>query len=281
MIEPPAGWPGLGLDEAWRLRSICLVLAHRSLKVRYRQTAVGVVWALLQPLALMAIFTIFFGVLARLPSDGVPYPVYFFSALAVWQVVAKVMTEGTGSVVANSALVNRVYFPRVYFPFAVALATFVDLFFNLVALTVLMALYRIVPAITVVLVPVLILIAYATSLGVVLWLSALNVAFRDVTVLLPVIVQAWFFITPVIYSASIVPPAWYWLYYLNPMALVVTGIRWALFDTPPRRPLRGRRGSSSEPPWSCRDTSSSGGASRRSPTSYEPPAVRGRGQRPR
>jgi lipopolysaccharide transport system permease protein len=237
VIEPPAGWPRLGLDEAWRLRSICLVLAHRSLKVRYRQTAVGVVWALLQPLALMAIFTIFFGVLARLPSDGVPYPVYFFSALAVWQVVAKVLTEGTGSVVANSALVNRVYFPRVYFPFAVALATLVDLFFNLVALTVLMVLYRIVPATTVVLVPVLILIAYATSLGVVLWLSALNVAFRDVTVLLPVIVQAWFFITPVIYSASIVPPAWYWLYYLNPMALVVSGIRWALFDTPPPPPV--------------------------------------------
>jgi lipopolysaccharide transport system permease protein len=232
VIEPPSGWPGFGLTEAWRFRSICFVLARRSLKVRYRQTAIGAVWAVLTPLALMAIFTIFFGVLARLPSDGVPFPVFFFSALSVWQVMAKVLNEGTGSVVANSALVNRVYFPRVYFPLSVALASLVDLMFNLLALGVLLLLFGRVPGLAIVVTPILIAIAYVTCLGVVLWLSALNVAYRDVAVLLPLIVQSWFFITPVIYTASIVPAHWHWLYYMNPMALVVTGMRWALLRTP-------------------------------------------------
>jgi lipopolysaccharide transport system permease protein len=213
-----------------------MVLAQRSLKVRYRQTAIGVVWAVLTPLALMAIFTIFFGVLARLPSDGVPFPIFFFSALSVWQVMAKILTEGSGSVVSNSALVNRVYFPRVYFPFAVALASLVDLAFNLLALGVLLLLFGRVPGMAIVLAPLLIAIGYVTCLGVVLWLSALNVAYRDVAVLLPLIVQAWFFLTPIIYTASIVPARWHWLYYLNPMALVVTGMRWAVVGTAPPPP---------------------------------------------
>jgi len=232
-IRPPGRWPGLGLAEAWDYRSICMVLARRALKVRYRQTIVGITWALIQPLALVLIFTVFFGLLARLPSQGVPYPLFYMSGLAIWQVVAKILSEGTSSVVANAALVNRVYFPRAYFPTSVAAASVVDLAVNGIALAALMLVYGFIPGVAIVTLPVLILVAYATSLGLAFLLSALNVAYRDVGVMLPLLTQIWFFTTPLVYSSSIIPARFEWLYYLNPMALVVTGFRWALLGTPP------------------------------------------------
>lgn len=232
IIRPPGRWPGLGLAEAWRQRSICLVLAKRNLKARYRQTVLGAGWAVLQPLMLMLVFTVFFGLLVRLPSDGVPYPVFFLTGLAVWQVAAKVVAEGSPSVVANAALVSRVYFPRIYFPTSIAIASLVDLTFNALALAVLVVAFGFVPAWPLLVVPVLIAITYATSLGVAFWLSAINVAFRDVAVLLAFVIQLWFFTTPIIYPASIVPPPYEFLYYLNPMALVVTALRWAVLGTP-------------------------------------------------
>ncbi len=233
ILRPPTRWPGWGLREAWDFRSICMVLARRALKVRYRQTVVGVAWALIQPLALVLIFTIFFGLLARLPSQGVPYPLFYMSGLAIWQVVSKVLSEGTGSVVANGALVNRVYFPRVYFPLSTAIASLVDLAVNGIALAFLMVLYGFLPGIGIITLPILIVVAYAVSLGLAMLLAALNVAYRDVGVMLPLLTQIWFFITPLIYASTIIPERFQWLYYLNPMALVVTGMRWALLGTPP------------------------------------------------
>lgn len=232
-IRPAVGWPGLDLKEVWRYRSLCLVLTRRLLKVRYRQTVIGVGWAVGQPLMLMVMFSIVFGALARLPTEGIPFPVFYFCGLAVWGVVTKVLTEGTLSITSNAALVDRVYFPRVYLPISVALSSVVDLLFNGLALIVMLLLFDVRPTTFIVLTPLLIAIAYMTSLGVAMWLGALNVEYRDVTVVLPVFVQLWFFATPIIYPASIVPPQWELLYYANPMALVVTGIRAGFAGTPP------------------------------------------------
>lgn len=232
-ISAPRGWPGLALGEAWDYRSICLVLAQRALKVRYRQTLVGVAWVLIQPLALMAVFTVFFGLLARLPTEGVPYPLFYLSALSLWQVMVKVLNEGTASVVANASLVNRVYFPRVYFPVSVAIASLVDLIVNTIALAMVMLVFGVAPTPAIVIAPLLVAVGYATVLGCAFYLSALNVAYRDVGVMLPLIAQVWFFVTPILYSPSIVPANFQWLYYLNPLALVIGGYRWLLFGTTP------------------------------------------------
>jgi lipopolysaccharide transport system permease protein len=233
VIRPPRVWPGWGLSELWRHAPICVVLARRNLKVRYRQTLIGAGWAVIQPLMLMLVFTVFFGLLVRLPSDGVPYPVFFLTGLAIWQVTAKVLVEGSGSVVANATLVSRVYFPRVYFPVSVALASLVDLAFNGLALALFLGIFGFVPVTTILVVPLLVAIAYIVSLGAAFWLCAINVAFRDVAVLLAFVAQLWFFSTPIIYPASVIPAPYDFVYYLNPMALVVTALRWALLGTPP------------------------------------------------
>jgi lipopolysaccharide transport system permease protein len=237
VIRPPARWPGLGLAEAWRFRSICLVLVERSLKVRYRQTFLGAAWTVLQPILLMAVFTVFFGLLAKTPSQGLPHPVFYFLGLLPWQIVARALSEGSASVVSNSALVNKVYIPRVYFPLAASLSSLVDFLFGTVALVVLLLLFQITPGWQVVLVPVLVAIALMAGLGISLWLSALNAAYRDVAQLLPSLTQMWFFATPIIYPSAIVPPAYRALYYINPMALVVDGFRWAFAGTPAPPPI--------------------------------------------
>jgi lipopolysaccharide transport system permease protein len=231
-IVPPRRWPELGLAEAWRLRRVCVVLAERILKVRYRQAAVGIGWALIQPLLLMLAFTVFFGLLTRMPTENVPYPLFFFSGLTIWQVMAKMLSEGSNSVLANTALVTRIYFPRVYFPVSVALSTLVDLFFALLALGVLMLYFGFIPGAAVLALPLVLVVIYASALGVTLWLSALNVAYRDVAVLVPFITQVGFFLSPIIYPASIVPAQFQLLYFLNPMALGIEGFRWALLHTP-------------------------------------------------
>lgn len=232
IIRPPSRWPGLGLDELWRLRAICFVLAKRNLMVRYRQTLVGAGWSVIQPLMLMALFTIFFGLLARMPSNGLPYPVFFFLGLVPWQMTAKILTEGSTSVVANAALVTRVYFPRAYFPTAVALASLVDLALAGVALAALLVLFGVVPGALVLLTPVLMGIAWLAALGVAFWLSALNVAYRDITQMLPFLAQLWMFASPIIYPSSIIPEPVRTLYFLNPMALVIEGFRWVVAGTP-------------------------------------------------
>lgn len=222
----------MDLAETWRYRSIARVLATRSIKVRYRQSVIGIGWVLLQPLLLMLVFTVFFSVLARESGSDVPYPVFFFTGLAIWQVTSKIMLEGSSSVLGNGALVGRVWFPRIYFPVAVAMSTLVDLAFLGVALAMLLAWFGIVPGTAVVAVPLLVAIAVSTALGAAFWLSAASVTLRDVAVVLPVVTQVWFFSTPVLYPVTLVPEDLLGLYYLNPMALVVTGMRWALLDMP-------------------------------------------------
>ena len=232
VIEPPRPWPGLGLRELWQFRSICFVLVRRNLKVRYRQTVVGAAWALLQPTLLMVLFTVFFGILGRIPSGNLPYPVFFFLGLLPWYMVAKILNEGSTSVVANSALVTRIYFPRAYFPLSVALASLVDLALEIVVLAILMVALHVSLSPTVVLAPLLIVIAWSAALGAAFWLSALNVSYRDITQLLPFLAQLWMFSSPIIYPVSIVPPSYQNLYFVNPVALVVTGFRWAVAAAP-------------------------------------------------
>ncbi len=250
VIRPPTRRPSLALDELWHYRSICTVLVRRSLMVRYRQTVVGAAWAMIQPLLMMIIFTIFFGILANISSEGIPYPVFVMIGLTIWQVVAKVLNEGSLSVVANGALVNKIYFPRAYFPISSALGSLVDLAFGLLALAVLLLLYQIVPGWPIILLPVLVAVALAAVLGVSFWLCALNVSYRDVAQLLPFLTQVWMFLTPIIYSSTLIPAQFLPLYWLNPMVLVVDGMRWAIAGTtaPPLQEwVRGHRGRGSAP----------------------------------
>lgn len=233
VIEPPARWPRLDLGELWRFRAICLVLVERMLKVRYKQTIIGAGWAVIQPLMLMLVFTVFFGVLAQMPSEGTPYPLFVFTGLVVWQSVARVLADASASIVLNGHLVTKIYFPRVYLPIAVLLSSLVDLFFGLLALAVLMLIYGIAPGWSALLVPFWLLIACATVLGISLWLAALYAAYRDIGHLLPFLTQIWMFMTPVIYPSSMVPEAYRDLYAINPLVAVVEGFRWAFTGAPP------------------------------------------------
>lgn len=228
LIRAHQGWPGWGLAEAWRYRLICLVLAKRDIKVRYRQTAVGATWAILQPALLMLAFTVFFGIMARLPTGGLPYAVFFFLGLLPLQLGTKMLSQGSTSVVANSALVSRVYFPRIYLPVAVALQSLVDFGFGCIALVVLLVIFQIAPTVNVLWAPIFVAVAFVAGLGVSIWLSALNVKYRDVTQLLPFLAQLWLFVSPVIYPSSIVAAEFRNLYYLNPMALAIDGMRWSI-----------------------------------------------------
>ncbi len=227
IIRPPGPLPRLNLGELWQYRAICLVLAKRSLKARYRQAFLGVSWTILQPILLMIVFTVFFGLFARVPTEGLPHPVFYFLGLLPWQIVARIVNEGSLSVVANAALVTRVYFPRVYLPLATAISALVDFAFGLVALVILLVAFGASPSVGLLAVPLLLVIALATSLGVAMWLAALNAAYRDVTQLLPSLVQLWFFASPVLYPSTIIPEAFRGMYYLNPMAVVIDGFRWA------------------------------------------------------
>ena len=232
LIHPPGRWPGLGLRELWSSRSIALVLAKRSLKVRYRQTLIGAGWVILQPLLLMLVFTAFFGIMVRVPQQGAPYPVFVFIGLLAWNELTKIISEGSSSVVANRALVLKVYFPRGHFPISVAMATVVDMLFGIAVLGVLLAIFGVVPGAQIVTVPFFFLIGTAAALGATFWLAALYVSYRDVAQLLPFLIQVWFFLTPIIYPSSIVPEPFRTIYFLNPMATVIEGLRWAFAGLP-------------------------------------------------
>jgi lipopolysaccharide transport system permease protein len=203
-------------------------LVWRDIKVRYKQTALGAAWAVLQPVLTMLVFTVFFGRLAKVPSDGIPYPVFAFAALLPWQLFAFALTEASNSLVSNQNLITKVYFPRLLVPIASILAGLVDFAIAFLVLVVLMVYYRIVPTAAVAILPLFILLAVMTALAVGLWLSTLNVRFRDVRYTVPFLTQFWMFATPVAYPSSLVPKQWRTWYGLNPMAGVVEGFRWAL-----------------------------------------------------
>jgi lipopolysaccharide transport system permease protein len=228
VIRPAEGWESPGLRELWEYRELLYFLVWRDIKVRYKQTALGAAWAIIQPFFIMVVFSLFFGKLAGVPSDGIPYPVFTFCALLPWQLFAHALAESSNSLVANERLITKVYFPRLVVPIAAVLGGLVDFAIAFVVLLGMMAYYGIVPGLAVLTLPLFVLLAVMTALGVGLWLSALNVQYRDVRYTLNFLTQFWLFITPVAYPSSIVPEKWRALYGLNPMAGVVEGFRWAL-----------------------------------------------------
>jgi lipopolysaccharide transport system permease protein len=228
IIEPPSGWSHLGLGELWKHRDLLYFLAWRDIKVRYAQSAIGVAWAVLQPLMMMVIFSVFLGRLAEVPSDGIPYPVFALAGLVPWTYFSNAVASATESLVASSNLVSKVYFPRLVVPLAALLSWLPDLAIASVLVVGLMLIYGITPSATIVLLPLFGLFAVLAAASVSTWLSALNVSYRDVRYAVPFILQLWLFATPVVYPASLVPERWRPLFGLNPMAGVVEGFRWAL-----------------------------------------------------
>jgi homopolymeric O-antigen transport system permease protein len=227
-IEPPHGWFDLRLRELWAYRELLYFFIWRDVKVRYKQTVIGVAWVVLQPLLTMGVFTLFFGRLAKLPSDGLPYPVFYFSALVPWTYFATALQSCTNVVVENQRVITKVYFPRLVLPISPVLAGLVDFAIGFAVLLVVIALYHQRPTAAIVWLPAFLFLALLTALGVGLWMSALNALYRDVRYIVPFLMQFWLFASPVAYPSSLVPARYRWLYGLNPMAGVIEGFRWAL-----------------------------------------------------
>ena len=231
LICPSTGWVGINPRELWDYRELLYFLVWRSLKVRYKQTILGVTWAFLQPLMAMLIFSVFFGRLAKIPSDGVPYPVFAYCGLLPWQLFSLAVTECGNSLVGNQHLITKVYFPRLIIPIAGVVAGTVDFAIAFALLLAMQVYYGIYPGGRLLFFPVFILFALVTALAIGIWLSALNVKYRDVRYVIPFLTQFWMFATPVAYPSSLVPARWRPLVGLNPMAGVVEGFRWALLGT--------------------------------------------------
>jgi homopolymeric O-antigen transport system permease protein len=227
-IEPPRGWQALDFREIWHYRELLYFLAWRDLRVRYKQTVIGVAWAILQPFLTMVVFSIIFGQLVGVPSDGVPYPIFSFVALLPWTFFAGALNRSSTSLTYDVNLISKVYFPRLILPFASVLSLLVDLGIAFVILIGMMLYYGIVPGLAIFTLPLFLILAFLTAFGVGLWLSALNVKYRDIAYIIPFLSQFWLFMTPVAYPNTIIPGGWKFLYNLNPMAGVVEGFRWAL-----------------------------------------------------
>jgi lipopolysaccharide transport system permease protein len=231
LIEPSQGWVSLGLRELWEYRELLYFLVWRDIKVRYKQTVLGAGWAIIQPFFTMVVFSVFFGRLAQIPSDGVPYPIFSYAALVPWTFFANGLTHAANSMVEGSNLIKKVYFPRLAVPIAAVLSGLVDFSLALLVLIGMMLYYGLAPTINVLWVPLLLLMALVTALGTGLWFSAMNVLFRDVRYAVPFLVQIWLFATPIAYPSSLLPEPWRTLYALNPMVGVTEGFRWALLGT--------------------------------------------------
>ncbi|HEY6329366.1 MAG TPA: ABC transporter permease [Blastocatellia bacterium] len=230
-VQPSAGWTSLKLAELWEYRELLYFLTWRDIKVRYKQTALGAAWAIIQPFFTMLLFSLFFGRLAKVPSDGIPYPVFSFAALVPWTFFANGLSQSSNSLVGSSNLIKKVYFPRLAVPISTVFSEAVDFGLAFSVLLLMLLKYRITPGINVLWLPLFLLLALVTSLGVGLWLSALNVQFRDVRYVVPFLTQFWLFATPVAYPSSMLSEPWRTVYGLNPMAGVIEGFRWALLNT--------------------------------------------------
>ena len=214
--------------NATAFRELLYFFVWRDVKIRYKQTAIGVLWVVLQPVLTMLVFTLFFGRLAKLPSQGLPYPVFYFAALVPWTYFAYALQMTTNVVVDNQRLITKVYFPRLILPISTALSGLVDFAIGFTVLSIFCFAYGILPTLAALWLPVLLLLALFTALGVGLWMSALNALYRDVRYVIPFLIQFWMFASPVAYPSTLVPPRWRWLYGLNPMAGVIAGFRWAI-----------------------------------------------------
>lgn len=216
------------LGEVWAYRELLYFFVWRDVKIRYKQTAIGAAWAVLQPFLTMLVFSLFFGRLAKLPTNGLPYPIFYYCALLPWSYFATALQGATNVVVEQQRLITKIYFPRLVLPISAVLSALVDFVAAFGMLIVLMAYYHITPGRAVLLLPAFLLLALLTALGFGLWLSALNAVYRDVRYVVPFVIQFWMFASPVAYSTSLIPQRWRWIYGLNPIAGVIEGFRWAL-----------------------------------------------------
>jgi lipopolysaccharide transport system permease protein len=230
-IAPSKGWVPLKLKDLWEYRELLYFLVWRDIKVRYKQTALGATWAIIQPFFTMVVFAIFFGYLAKVPSDGIPYPLFSFAALVPWTFFANGLSQSSNSLVGSGTLITKVYFPRLIIPLASVFSGIIDFLLAFVVLLGMLVYYGLVPTINILWLPLFLLLALTTSLGVGLWLSALNVEYRDVRYIVPFITQFWMLATPIGYPSSLLHQPWRTLYGLNPMVGVVEGFRWALLGT--------------------------------------------------
>jgi homopolymeric O-antigen transport system permease protein len=230
-ITSSRGWVPLRLGELWAYRELLYFLVWRDVKVRYKQTVLGAAWAIIQPFLTMVVFSVFFGRLAKIPSDGVPYPIFAFAALVPWTFFAQGLSQAANSLVGSSNLIKKVYFPRLVMPIAAVLSGVIDLVLAFAVLLGMMLFYGIGLSVKILILPLFMLLATVTSLGVALWLSALNVAFRDVRYVVPFLIQFWLFATPIAYPSTLLSEPWRTIYGINPMVGVVEGFRWALLGT--------------------------------------------------
>ena len=230
-IEPSSGWVPLNLKDLWEYRELLYFLVWRDIKVRYKQTVLGAGWAIIQPFFTMVVFSLFFGRLAKVPSDSIPYPLFSFAALVPWAFFANGLNNASNSLVSGSNLLKKIYFPRAAMPIATVLSGVVDFLLAFIVLLGMILYYGYVPTMNVLWLPFFLLLALTTSLGVSLWLSALNVQFRDIHHIIPFIVQFWLFATPIAYPSTLLSEPWRTFYGINPMVGVVEGFRWALLGT--------------------------------------------------
>jgi lipopolysaccharide transport system permease protein len=227
-ITPPTLWWALPFRELWDFRELVYFFVWRDIKIRYKQTAIGAAWAVLQPFLTMLVFTLFFGKLAHIPSEGLPYPIFYYSALLPWMYFAASLQNATNTIVENQRLVTKVYFPRLALPLSAVLSGLVDFGVSFLMFIAMMIYFGTRSSAAVIWLPAFLLLAVLTALGVGLWLSALNALYRDVRYVVPFLVQFWMFASPVVYPSALVPQKWRWLYGLNPMAGVIEGFRWSL-----------------------------------------------------
>lgn len=232
-IQPLKGWAPIRIRELWEYRELLYFLIWRDIKVRYKQTVLGGLWAIIQPFTTMVVFSLFFGKLGKIPSDNIPYPIFCFAALVPWTFFANGLTQSSDSLIGNANLIRKVYFPRLTIPIAAVLSGIVDFGLAFIVLLGMMLYYGIVPGFNLVWLPLFLLLTLVCSLGTGLWLSALNLKYRDVRYVVPFLTQLWLFVTPIAYPSSMLPQRWQLVYGLNPMAGVVKGFRWALLGTTP------------------------------------------------
>lgn len=231
IIKPSKGWMPINLHELWEFRDLLYFFTWRDIKLRYKQTVLGFAWAIIQPFFAMVIFTLFFGNLAKMPSDGVPYPIFAYAALLPWTLFSESIIRSTNTMVMNSNIIKKVYFPRMALPISSVLSPVLDFTIAFVILILMMIYYGMMPTFNVIWLPIFLLLALTTSLGVGLWTSALNARYRDLQYVVPFMIQIWMFASPVVYAASMIPAQYQFLYGLNPMAGVIEGFRWSLLGT--------------------------------------------------
>jgi lipopolysaccharide transport system permease protein len=233
VIEPSKGWIPVDLKEIWKYRELLYFLTKREIQVRYKQTVLGALWAIIQPVLTMVVFTLFFGRLAKMPSDGIPYPIFVYAGLLPWTYFANALSNSGNSLVGSANLISKVYFPRIIIPGSASLAGLLDFFVAMVVLFVMMAYYDFVPGVEILLFPFLIGLTFLCAVGVGLWFSALNVQYRDIRYVIPFLIQLWMFVSPVIYPVSLVPQNYQWVLALNPMGGVIRAYRASLLGHQP------------------------------------------------